>query len=331
MTNSDPIEIIDELLSEIGFDFAQELENDDLLVDLISRSGAVGWGLDTYDILEAWSIEPGVGFCIDIQLDGEPDDDTSILGTSILAKIQGKAVKTGKRWAIAEYKVLQADFDPPDEYEGSIDQERLNAILSNTEFYHTFSSEISSLRVLNESEQSDPNARKILKRQICINAITCLETYLSDAFVHTVLSSKKYLKLFFTTFRDFKDQKLSMNELFDYADKAEEKAKEAMLEVIYHNLPKVSKMYEATLGISFPNISQIQKDIAVRHDLVHRNGKTKEGKEIFIDKADVDEIISRIENFVETLDHMLRAKEKLEEVKRFAIDIDPKDFYSDDF
>jgi hypothetical protein len=331
VTKPDPIEIIEELLAKTGFDFAQELENDDLLADLISRSSAVGWGLDTYDILEAWSIEPGVGFYIHIQLDGEPDDDTSILGTSILAKVQGKAVKTGKRWAIAEYEVLKADFDPPDEYEDSIDQERLNAILSNTEFYHTFSSGISSLRVLNKSEQSDPNARKILKRQICINVITCLETYLSDAFVNTVLSNKKYLRLFFATFKDFKDRKLSMNELFDYADKAEEKAKEAMLEVIYHNLPKVSKMYEATLGISFPNFSQIQKDITIRHDLVHRNGKTKEGKEIFIGEADVNEIISRIENFVEALDSMLREKEKSEEVKRSPTDTDPKGFYSDDF
>ena len=190
MANLDPVEIIDELLSEVGFDFAQELADDDLLVNLISRSGAVGWGLDTYDILQAWSIEPGVGFCIDIQLNGEPDNDTSILGTSILAKVQGKAVKSGKQWTVAKYEVLEADFDPPDEYEDSIDEERLNAILSNTEFHRTFSDEISSLRVLSKSEQSDPNARKILRRQIWTNAITCLETYLSDAFINTTLDRK---------------------------------------------------------------------------------------------------------------------------------------------
>jgi hypothetical protein len=311
--NSDPAEIIDELLSEIGFDFAQELIGDDALADMISCSGAVGWGLDGYDILQSWSIKPGVGFRIDFQLDGELDDDTPSMGTSILAKVQGKAVKTGKQWAVAEYEVLDANFDPPHKYEASIDEERLNAILANIDFHYTFSNEISNLRVLNQSKQFNLNVQKTLKKQIWSQAVTCLETYLSDAFVNTVLSDKKYLKLFFATFKDFRDRKLGMNELFDYVDKSEEKAKEAMLGVIYHNLPKVSKMYEATLSIRFPDFSQIQRDVVKRHDLVHRNGKTKEGKEVVVDEADVEQMISRVESFVDSLDCMLKSKRKLEE------------------
>jgi hypothetical protein len=87
-----------------------------VVAGLISYSGSVGWGLDTYDILQAWSIEPGVGFLVDIHLDGTPDGETSIFGTSILVKVKGKAVKKGVSWEVAEYEVVEADFYPPNDY-----------------------------------------------------------------------------------------------------------------------------------------------------------------------------------------------------------------------
>ncbi|MDB9375459.1 hypothetical protein [Nodularia sphaerocarpa] len=211
-------------------------------------------------------------------------------------------------------KLLQ-DFDgyqlPHEDY---LDEDQLDAILSNTEFYRTFSDEISSLRVINSLRIADSNAQRTLKRQIFISAVTCLETYLSDAFINTVLSNKTYLKCFFSSFKDFKHQKLGMNELFSYFDKAEEIAKKAMLEVIYHNLPKVSNMYKSTFDIAFPDFSQIQRDIAIRHDLVHRNGKTKERQEIPVDEVVVDEVICRIESFVNELDRNLKNKEYSEEI-----------------
>ncbi|MEB3181372.1 MAG: HEPN domain-containing protein [Nostocaceae cyanobacterium] len=204
---------------------------------------------------------------------------------------------------------LLQDFDfyqlPHEDY---TDEEQLDAILSNTEFFHTFFNEISSLRVLNSLNIADTNAQRTLKRQIFISAVTCLETYLSDAFINTVLSNQVYLKSFFSSFKDFKDKKLGMDELFSYVDKAEEIAKKAMLEVIYHNLPKVSGMYKSTFDIAFPDFSAIQRYIITRHDLVHRNGKTKEGKEIDVDEVFVDKIINTIESFVNELDRQLKEK-----------------------
>ena len=314
------MDIIDELLSEVGFDFAQDLEGDDIVAGLISYSGSVGWGLDTYDILQAWSIELGVGFLVDIHLDGTPDDETSILGTSILVKVKGKAVKKGVSWEVGEYEVVEANFYPLNDYDDYLDEEQLEAILSNTEFYRTFFDEISSLRLLNTLNIVDLKALKTLKRQIYIGAITCLETYLSDAFINTVLSNKEYLRSFFSTFKGFNDQKSKMNELFSQFDKAEEVAKKAMLEMIYHNLPNVSKMYKSTLDISFPDFSIIQKDIIARHDLVHRNGKTKERKEIVIDEAIVDEVVCRIESFVNEIDRKLKEKEKVAESADRSLD-----------
>ncbi|BAY74231.1 hypothetical protein NIES25_06420 [Nostoc linckia NIES-25] len=203
----------------------------------------------------------------------------------------------------------QKSWHTDDTEEDYTDKDQLESILSNTAFYRTFWDEIASLRVLNKLSVLDPKAKKTLKRHIYVGVIACLETYLSDAFINTVLSNKKYFSSFFTSFKDFKEQKLGMNELLDVANKAEEIAKKAMLEVLYHNLPKVSKMYETTLNIVLPNFSEIQKAVSIRHDLVHRNGKTKDGKEIIIDDIIVDDIISKVESFISEIDQKLNNKD----------------------
>jgi hypothetical protein len=189
------------------------------------------------------------------------------------------------------------------------DKEQLEAILSNTDFHGTFLDEIASLRVLNKLRVPDPKAKKTLSRNLYVGVIACLETYLSDAFINTVLSNEKYLRSFFTSFKDFREQKLPLNELFDFASKREEIAKKTMLEVIYHNLPKVSKMYEATLNIEFPPFFEIQKAVSIRHDLVHRNGKNKDGIESSINSIMVDDIISKVESFINEIDQKLKEKD----------------------
>ncbi len=193
--------------------------------------------------------------------------------------------------------------------ENYTDKDQLEAILSNTDFHLTFLDEIASLRVLNKLSVPDQKANKTLRRHLYVGVIACLETYLSDAFINTVLSNENYLRSFFTSFKDFREQKLGMNEIFDLASKKEEIAKKAMLEVIYHNLPKVSKMYEGTLDIEFPKFSEIQKAVSIRHDLVHRNGKTKDGIESSINSIMVEDVISKVESFISEIDQKLKEKD----------------------
>lgn len=189
-----------------------------------------------------------------------------------------------------------------------LDVDQLEAILSNTNFYETFLNEINSLKILNRINVVDQNAHKILKRQIYVSIVTCLETYLSDAFINTTLLNEIYIKSFFSSFKDFKDQKFSLNEIFNYIGKSEEIARTAMLEIIYHNLPKVSHIYKETLDINFPSIKQLQKDISIRHDLVHRNGKNKKGDQVLVSKEIIEEFISRVESFVVDIDKQLKDK-----------------------
>lgn len=81
-----------------------------------------------------------------------------------------------------------------------------------------------------------------------------------------------------------------------------------MLEIIYHNLDKVQNMYVATFKIEFPNIENLSKSIATRHDLVHRNGKTKENIQVVVNTETINKLIELILEFVEEISNSLNLK-----------------------
>lgn len=62
-------------------------------------------------------------------------------------------------------------------------------------------------------------------------------------------------------------------------------------------------MYFSVLHIDFPkDMRLIYKGIAIRHDIVHRNGKTKSGKVIIITHEDLINIMDEVNSFAETID-----------------------------
>lgn len=283
-------EIIDSLLYDFCFNLVDE---DDVITELIARSYSHTWGLDDYQNLEAhFAGENKITFSVDLLLHGETDDERPAVFDTIRAELKGEAIQDGGAWEISNYEVVDADFGI--NYE---EDDYAKAILSNVNYFQTFSDEISRLKLLNSLVIEDEMTLKTLQRQIFIGAITCLETYLSDALINKVLSSKAFLESFISKY-DFGGRKIEINQLFDYVKKAEDIAKSEMLELMYHNLPKVSQIYKAVIGIDFPKYSAIAKAVSTRHDLVHRNGKTKEGEEVRINKVMVDTLITDVESFI---------------------------------
>lgn len=74
-----------------------------------------------------------------------------------------------------------------------------------------------------------------------------------------------------------------------------------MLDTIYHNLPIVRSMFVNTFNIAFPPISEVYKAVLTRHDLVHRNGFTKDGEPIIIQEENIRVLIKDVKYFVHKL------------------------------
>lgn len=178
-------------------------------------------------------------------------------------------------------------------------------IASLTAFLHKFQYSILDINELLDAKV-DSSVEICLNRLLYVNVITALETYLSDAFISTVLNSPGLMRRFIETTPEFQNEKVPVSEVFVLIEKIEKRAHEYLMDVVWHHLERVKPMYKDTLGIEFPkDRKDLFQAILVRHDIIHRNGKTKKGKEHEILQDDVRKLISIVEDFVCKIDGQL--------------------------
>jgi len=164
-----------------------------------------------------------------------------------------------------------------------------------------FLEELENLEKLNKLNIKDRKMTIILKRQIFIGIIGSMETYLSDTFIGLVSSNITYLERFVSSHPEFAKRKFELKEVFAVFLDIEKTARNIMLEVIYHDLAKVREMYRKTFEIEFPSIRDAYKCVMVRHDLVHRNGKTKNRQPIALTEKSISHTLQMIRCFIEDL------------------------------
>jgi transcription elongation factor Elf1 len=191
-------------------------------------------------------------------------------------------------------------------------EEQIDAILSSPNYDFLFLTEINNLKSLNTTDLGDSDLQKTLQRQIYSGAITCLEDYLSTTLVQQVLNNEENFKSFVRTFHNIRNRKFSLSEIYEQLDQIKTTVKKELLDVIYHDLPKVKGMYEDCLKITFPDIAEVMKAVKIRHDMVHRNGKNKNGNEIELSEQVVNDVITKVEVFVKAIDEEItKAQQKI--------------------
>ncbi|MCT4587773.1 MAG: hypothetical protein N4A71_08125 [Carboxylicivirga sp.] len=175
--------------------------------------------------------------------------------------------------------------------------ERIESIKASTKFIDQFNNEISKLRKLNNVVLDDDELQEALQRQIYSNSITCLEDFLSTTLIEKTLNNEEYFKNFVKSNEVFKKYIFDLTQIYSKLEQLNDIIKKELLNVIYHNLHIVRKMYKGTFKIDFPRIEELMEIIGKRHDLVHRNGKNKNGDKIKISKEVVDDVIDKVEEF----------------------------------
>ncbi len=180
----------------------------------------------------------------------------------------------------------------------------VSTITGNITSVITFEQSISDVKDISNIQLSEKH-RKIFNKLIYSHIITILETYLSDTFINTIMTNESCFKKFVMVNKDFKKRKLSLNEIYTRSDEIKKEVAEYLAELIYHNIAKVTSLYKDVLSINFPSLSAIYKAVNIRHDIVHRNGKTKDGTEINIDDSDIEKLINDVETFVKHINKHL--------------------------
>ncbi len=150
--------------------------------------------------------------------------------------------------------------------------------------------------------------KDFLIRILYANIITAMETYLSDCFIEKIINNKNYIPKLLELTPEFNIKKFNLKKAYDWIENVNDNIIDVLSEISFHNLAKVKSMYENILNIEFPqDLDDIFRAILIRHDIVHRNGKTKDNEEILITKQDLNNLIEILSKFIKNVE--LRVKE----------------------
>lgn len=139
--------------------------------------------------------------------------------------------------------------------------------------------------------------------------VTALEAYLYSTFRKIVFSDDSLLAKLIQTAPEFADRRWAISDVLDWQKNFKDRVSEYLFNISWHNLPKVRNMYRDTLCIEFPaKFDRLMSAVAIRHDIVHRNGHKKNGGPRFLPKRAVEYLITDVNALVDHIE--LRIKEK---------------------
>lgn len=136
-------------------------------------------------------------------------------------------------------------------------------------------------------------------------AITALEAYLLDTFSYWIKSEKDIFRIFVLKNPDFSKEKFSLSVIFEKMDKLEETIKDYLQDFVWHRLDKVKPMIEATFEITVPKIEGIMKEVVVRHHIVHRGGRDKDGDPVRISPEYAQRLTHDVREFAQGIEAAL--------------------------
>lgn len=188
-----------------------------------------------------------------------------------------------------------------------LDEYLAMAIKSNTQYYETFIANMDNIKNMLSTNAFEDSIKQVFYRLLYSNIITSMETYLSDAFINTVMKDRSLFRRLVETDPEFKKRKLTVSEIYNFLTELEDVVKEHLLEIIYHNIWVVKNMYKCTINIDFPEeMEEINSAVMIRHDIVHRNGKdNKTGNFHILSEEIILKCIDNITNFIRHIDSQL--------------------------
>jgi Probable Zinc-ribbon domain len=191
----------------------------------------------------------------------------------------------------------------------STTDELFDSILSSTETFQNYKTGIDSITKLLKIKVWDRKLNRAFRKMIYANIITLMETYLSDTFIKKVFNDPELLRKFIESNPKYQKEKIEISNIFKWTDNVKENIRDELIDITYHNIWKVQKMYKDVLDIIFPEkLVDVQEVIMLRHHIVHRNGKTKEGKSIRITKVEINYAIELINKFILSIEEQYTDK-----------------------
>jgi hypothetical protein len=155
-----------------------------------------------------------------------------------------------------------------------------------------------------------PELKSIILKMSFAYGVTLLETYLGDIAKALIGTSDTFFRNAITQVDELKKAKYSIESLAEGPIDPKGLAIKELSTILFHNIYKSKRIIEGILGTNIQiNIDHLLNIVDKRHDIVHRNGHTKEGNPILVTNEDFTQMIEELERFVNSLQQQIN-KEK---------------------
>jgi hypothetical protein len=188
---------------------------------------------------------------------------------------------------------------------GDYDDYVLNAIAPASEHAARFNAGIENIRKLVKTSV-DPSEQQLFLRLLFSAVITTMETYLSDRFLSSITRNPRALRKFVETFPRFQKEPLNLCDIFKKSEDLETRIRLMLVgEIIWHRLVMVKDMFKDTFDVLFPesdDMGRLLRAIDIRHDLIHRSGRSKDGVEHTITVQGIERLIEDANQFAHLIE-----------------------------
>jgi hypothetical protein len=217
-----------------------------------------------------------------------------IVADAVIAELVDDLNGEAAEWAPVE---SEGDYD--------YDHDLLDIVTRNANALQTLRHALNTVKQLLDTTVGLPLA-EALNRLLFANVITVMETYLADTFINRVLSDSGALRKFVESSPEFRKTTIPYSDVLSAAERVSQDVKRHLLDLVWHNLQKVQAMYRASLGVDFgAGLGEVARAIPKRHDIVHRNGKDKDGNSVSIAPEDVRSLIVAVERLAAEVERQL--------------------------
>tara|TARA_B100000965_G_scaffold383249_1_gene382291 strand:+ start:596 stop:1333 length:738 start_codon:yes stop_codon:yes gene_type:complete len=218
----------------------------------------------------------------------------------IRGRLEDKGADEGSeeyRQLADQYFSLQEHLREQAEFESELKWLKENG---SSVIHKSFVEELHELKRIISAKEAISKPYLVL-RMAYAYAVTLLEAFLADSVKSLVSTNAQYFENSLRV-EELRKARYSLEDLTENGVNAKGLAVKQLSGILYHNIPKVIRIFETVLdrrvGIDMAEVDAISR---IRHDIVHRNGKTKDGEPIIIDEKHLLEAIATIEKFAADL------------------------------
>ena len=154
-------------------------------------------------------------------------------------------------------------------------------------------------------EELPQEIKDSLYRLLYANIISKMEAFLCDTIVNYVLSCEVHKRRFVQKYEPLASQKFQMSAIYAKYESLDKIIKESLTSIVYHDIKLVRELYKKVADIELPYTKAIEDAIHIRHDIVHRNGKDKDGNLHTVTKVDVEMLSDNVKDFIYEIDRLV--------------------------